>query len=88
MCAVFQAVSYNQKNVAEIPATKEVEKASFRTVTLRSYLDSSLDDDPDIQAGESVRVAQAKSEPMSQHDSIIVKLPTQPPPFTGNHELY
>ena len=84
MCAVFQAVSYNQKKVAEIPAMKEVEKASVRTIYLCSYIDSSLDDDPDIQDDESVRVAQAEPEPMSKHDSILVKLLTQTPPFTGN----
>jgi hypothetical protein len=87
VCAVFLVVSYNLQKAAEFSATKEVEKPAFRTVTFRSHLDGSLDDDPNVRVGESVQVAPANSEPMSKHDPILVKLPTQTP-FTGNRELY
>jgi hypothetical protein len=87
VCAVLLVVGFNLQQAAGIVATKDVGNASLRTVTFRSHLSGSLDDDPRVRVGESVRVAPARSEPMSKHDSIIVKLPAETP-FSGNHELY
>ncbi len=87
VCTVFLIVSYNLQKAAEFSATKEVETPAFRTVTFRSHLDGSLDYDPNVRVGENVQVAPPRSELMSKHDPIFVKLPTHTP-FTGNHELY
>ena len=87
VCAVLLVVSYNLQKAAEFSATKELRRPAIRTVTFHSHLDGSLNDDPNLRVGERVQVAPARSEPMSKHDPILVKLPNETP-FSGNHELY
>lgn len=87
MCIVGCILGCNQPATTDSSVATSDQTPEYREVMFRSHLRGSLDADPTVRRGDTIRVTPDDSEPTDRYESILVQLPGQTP-YKSSEELY